>query len=172
MVLIVIVAITIFLYAINGKTLLTKQKNTIKPTPYVPKTSEEKKMAANLKKYGVVCRRFTSLDEALKTPEIACVLDLSKKNLSSLPGDVTKLVSLNTINLSNNNFTEFPPQLLEAPTLVAIDLTDNKLTATPNVSKLKNLQFLILKGNPITNKATPTATGAGSLQNQLLKITY
>lgn len=158
-VLIVIIGTIILLYFLNGKTPTTKisQKSAVKPTPYVPKTSQEKKMATDLRKYGVVCRRFTSLTEALKTPDIACILDLSKTNLNVLPNDITKLTNLNTINVSNNNFTEFPAQLLEIQTLVAIDLSNNKITVAPDVSKLINLQSLILTRNPITNKIEPTA---------------
>lgn len=182
--LIIIAGVGGFLYLKSNTA--TKPKETVQktaqktatPTPYVPKTAEEKRMAADLQKYGVVCKRFTSLTEALKTPEIACILDLSKTNLSSLPSDITKLTKLNEVNLSNNNFTQFPSQLLAIPTLLSINLTNNKLTTTPDVSKLTNLQSLILTGNPIINKITPTPTQASSSATNppqspsILKITY
>lgn len=129
----------------------------------------------------IVCYRFTSLKEALMNIEAACILDLSGKGINLLPNEITKLTKLNEINLSNNNFSEFPSQLLEIPKLRIIDLSKNKLTTTPNVSKLKDLQSLILTGNPITNKTTPTSApvpsqASGSAitppPNPFLKITY
>jgi cell division protein FtsI/penicillin-binding protein 2 len=178
LILAIVVGITLYLYIQNKTAKITTQKTEKQatqaivqettPKNYVPKTEEEKKMAENIKKYGVACKKFTSIDEALKTPEIACILDLSKNDINSLPDDITKLINLNTINLSNNNFNKFPTQLLSIPTLVIIDMSNNKLSQTPDISILTKLQSLILTGNPIKNKITPTQNPS----NPLLKITY
>src|SRR3989344_7209493 len=56
----------------------------------------------------VVCKRFTNLDEALKNIEIACVLDLSKQNLTYLPGSILKLKNLTDLSLKNNKLSMFP----------------------------------------------------------------
>ncbi|PIZ96349.1 MAG: hypothetical protein COX79_05330 [Candidatus Levybacteria bacterium CG_4_10_14_0_2_um_filter_36_16] len=186
LVLLGIVSLTLFLFIQNKQNQTTGKKETSQktaqqnkkesvvdktiPKNYIPTTAAEKKMATNLQKYGVVCKRFTSLEEALKTPDIACVLDLSGKGLTSLSDNITKLTYLNTIDLSNNNFSVFPLQLLEIPSLQSIDLTNNKLTVTPNVSKLKNLQSLILTGNPITNKVAPTSIPVPSQTSSTTKI--
>lgn len=176
-----VVGITLFLYIQNKttsskntqqdkqvKSNTTNTKALTKPTPYVLQTANEKEMAANLKEYGTVCKRFTSVEEALITPQIACSLDLSAQNLTSLP-DISKLTNLNSINLSANNFSQFPPQLLNVPTLVSIDLSNNQLAQTPDVSELIQLQSLILTGNPIANKVIPTAKPPTT---SILKIIY
>lgn len=157
-----IVGITLFLYARN-------MNSQVAVTP--------KEAATNPVAKTIPCKFFTSLDAALKTPDAACALDLSGKNLNTLPSEITKLTSLRVINLSSNNFTQLPPQLLEIPTLVAINITSNKLTATPDVSKLPVIQSLILTGNPITNKITPTPGQASSSATNTtgspsLKIVY
>src|SRR3989344_5386043 len=71
----------------------------------------------------VVCKRFTSLEEALKNVEIACVLDLSNQNLATVSADIKKLTKLNELSLKNNKLTEFPSAITGIPTLVTLDLS-------------------------------------------------
>ncbi|TSC66075.1 MAG: small GTP-binding protein, partial [Microgenomates group bacterium Gr01-1014_80] len=79
----------------------------------------------------VVCKRFTSLKEALANVEIACVLDLSNQNLTSVPADITKLIKLNELSLKGNKLTALPPALLQLNNLVSLDLSDNQITDLP-----------------------------------------
>lgn len=156
-----IVGITLYLY-IQNKTAGQKivynniDKNAKKEVDntknYIPKTTEEKKMAADLQKYGVVCKKFTSLEEALKTPDIACDLDLSNQNLTVIPTEILKLTFLNSINLSNNKLTIFPSQLLELPHLITINLSDNNIPSVPKeITHLKELQSINIKDTLIND---------------------
>lgn len=93
----------------------------------------------------MICKRFDNLEEALKNIDMACVLDLSGKELTNLPPDVSKLTKLNELSLKNNNITRFPVELLSftvrhpnvnekpktigfLPDLYSLDLSDNKIT--------------------------------------------
>lgn len=121
-----------------------------KPKNYIPTTVEEKKMAENLKKYGLICKRFTSLDEALKNPDIACTLDLSGQKLKSLPSTITTLQNLNEVNLSNNQLTTFPTELLSIKGLIALDLSNNQISSIPEKMLIPStIQSLNLTGNKL-----------------------
>ena len=84
----------------------------------------------------VVCKRFTDLNEALKTPDIACILDLSNQNLTIVPSDITKLTKLADLSLKGNNLTTFPS--VKIPTLISIDLSGNNITTNEQL-RLKGL---------------------------------
>ena len=163
-----IVGITLFLYiqnktskSLNESTSTKSQEQKIVvdksiPKNYVPKTEAEKKMAANLEKYGVVCRRFTSVEEALKTPDIACILDLSGKKLSALPTEIFKLTDLQQLNISNNEFTSVPSDLLKIQSLMLINLSNNKIATvekivlpTDKTQNIKRVLTIDLKNNNI-----------------------
>jgi internalin A len=99
----------------------------------------------------VTCARFTNLAAALTYINQACILDLSNKNLSELPQDITKLKNLIQINLSKNNLTVFPNELLSMDKLIVINLSNNKIAQVPTaINKLKNLQGLDLSNNQLT----------------------
>jgi len=100
--------------------------------------------------YGdVVCRRFTSIEEAIQVPEIACVLDLSGQDLTELPEYITKLTKLNELDLSINKFSEFPTVLYGVKTLISINLENNQISSIPDdiLTQLPLLQSIRLEGN-------------------------
>lgn len=107
-----------------------------------------------VEKYGVACKRFTSIKEALVTPEIACVLDLSGQGISSLPENITKLTKLNELNLSDNKFSKFPTVLYQFTSLFSINLENNQLSTFPEdiKSKIPSLQSIKLKGNNLSEE--------------------
>lgn len=154
-----VVGITLYLYIQNKNGKISFEKSGESPKegqitdsqlaviPTMTK-SEEEKIYGN-----VTCRRFTSISEALSVPDIACNLDLSNQELSSLPDSISRLTNLTEINLSNNKFTEFPSVLLGMNQLFTINLENNKITTIPNeiTTKLTRLQSLYLKGNSVSS---------------------
>lgn len=101
---------------------------------------------------AVVCKRFTSLEEALKEPNIACVLDLSGQGLSSVPNDIKELTKLNEISLANNKLTEFPMALTTLHDIRVIDLSDNQISQVPKeIGNLRNLYSIDLSNNKVTS---------------------
>lgn len=162
-----IVGVTLYLVVQNQKEQvevitednLESEQNLVAAIPTL--TQEQQKEL-----YGdVVCRRFTSVEEALQVPEIACVLDLSGQNLTEVPESVYGLTKLNEIDLSSNKLTSIPQKLIDMPNMVSINLSNNNISS---VTEIKNktapiitdpeatpvpftgLQSLNLSGNPIS----------------------
>jgi Leucine-rich repeat (LRR) protein len=105
----------------------------------------------------VTCARFTEVDHALENIEKACILDLSNKNLSTLPPGVVKLTKLQTIVLAGNKFTTIPEELTKIPSLTEIDIANNQVATIPeSIKDLKNLSVVDLTGNPVAGNASET----------------
>ncbi len=162
-----IVGVTLYLVVQNQKEQvevitednLESEQNLVAAIPTL--TQEQQKEL-----YGdVVCRRFTSVEEALQVPEIACVLDLSEQNLIEVPEGVYKLEKLNEIDLSINKLTSIPQKLIDMPTIVSINLSNNNISDVTDVKNktapvitnpeatpapFTGLQSLDLSGNPIS----------------------
>ncbi len=157
-----VVGITLWFYIQNKTTKLTsnapesQQNDTTQPqtnaqTEAIPTMTQEQQKEV----YGnVICRRFTSIEEALQVPEIACVLDLSGQGISSLPENITRLTKLNELNLSDNKFSEFPTVLYQFTSLFSINLENNQLSTFPEdiKSKIPSLQSIKLKGNNLSEE--------------------
>lgn len=177
-----IVAVTLYLVVQNQKNQaevitednLENEQNIVTAIPTL--TQEQQKEL-----YGeVVCRRFTSVEEALQVPDIACVLDLSGQNLTEIPEGVYGLTKLNEIDLSNNNLTSIPQKLIDMSNMVSINLSNNNIS---NVADIKNktapvitdpeatpvpfigLQSLVLSGNPISEADQQKLTEMFGLSN-------
>jgi len=122
-----------------------------KTSTFKPKPNQQVNQSVLSSSPPVVCKRFTSLDEALKNVEIACVLDLSNQNLATVSTDIKKLTKLNELSLKNNKLTEFPSAITGIPTLVTLDLSNNQIRQFPqDFGKLIKLQSLTLTGNNIS----------------------
>lgn len=150
LVFVTIVGITLYL-------ILQNQEESELSTTNEPESTNEATTLADrqkLEKYGVICRLYNSIDDALAEPEVACELNLSEQNISEIPDEITDLQNLNSINLSNNNLTEFPEILYSLPNLVSIDLSNNDLTSVPEdlMTRLPNLQSLKLEGNELSTE--------------------
>lgn len=79
-------------------------------------------------------------------------LDLSRRNLTSLPPEISKLSGLTNLNLSNNKLTTLPLEITRLSNLVRLDLNDNQLTSLPpELGKLINLRDLLIGGNQLTS---------------------
>ncbi len=119
-------------------------------------------------------KTYTSLKEALKTPEKVYKLQLNKKQitaiteeqikkftnltdlylsnnqLSTLPQSIGSFSNLEVLNLSNNQLTTLPESIAKLTHLTSLNLGYNKLTALHNISALTNLKRLDLGGNQLT----------------------
>ncbi len=80
------------------------------------------------------------------------VLDLSYKNLTSLPPEISKLENLTQLDISGNQLTSLPPEIAELKNLTQLDMSNNQLTSLPpEISELKNLTQLDMSNNQLTS---------------------
>ncbi|MGB9940660.1 COR domain-containing protein [Methanosarcina sp.] len=61
----------------------------------------------------------------------ATTLDLSFKELTSLPPEILELKNLTTLYISNNQLTSLPPEISELKNLTTLDISNNQLTSLP-----------------------------------------
>ena len=76
-------------------------------------------------------------------------IDLSNRSLTSLPQDLLKISTLETLNLSHNMIVSIPDNISDLENLTSLDLSHNEITALPMSIMLLPLQSLSLTGNPI-----------------------
>jgi Leucine-rich repeat (LRR) protein len=88
---------------------------------------------------------YTSLEEALKSPEKVFNLNLSDQNIV-IPKDVwDKFINLEVLNLKNDHFSEIPEEIGNLKNLRFLDLSGNDFVSLPqSLSKLKKLEELFL----------------------------
>ena len=79
-------------------------------------------------------------------------LELSEKELLSIPKELGKLKYLMHLDLNNNGLTSIPPELGQLTTLVNAFLDNNQLTSVPmDLGRLTNLMVLYLHNNQLTS---------------------
>jgi Leucine-rich repeat (LRR) protein len=83
----------------------------------------------------------------------AKVLDLSGKQLGTVPFSYNFLKNIESLYLEGNSLVEIPEQLfLHCPLLKYLDLRNNKLVYLPrSIGRLKGLRTLLLSGNKLKN---------------------
>jgi small GTP-binding protein len=103
-------------------------------------------------------------------------LDLSGKQLTSLPPEIARLTNLTRLDLSNNRLTSLPPEVASLRNLTSLDLSNNQLTSlSPEIAKLADLTDLSIFENQLTSlppeiaKLTKLAK-LGLTQNQLTSL--
>jgi internalin A len=75
-------------------------------------------------------------------------LDLSNKNLTSLPPEIGRLQSLHWLDLSKNQVLELPSEIGQLQNLTSLNLRENCLTSLPTeIGQLQNLTSLDLSKN-------------------------
>jgi small GTP-binding protein len=88
-------------------------------------------------------------------------LDLSKKEISTLPAEIGQLTHLQELHLGLNQLTSLPPEIVQLTKLETLELGDNYLKSLPpELGRLTHLQILDLAGNQLT-----------SLPPELVKLT-
>jgi tetratricopeptide (TPR) repeat protein/GTPase SAR1 family protein len=77
-------------------------------------------------------------------------MDLSNKNLTSIPPEIFDLTNLISLNLSNNYIAEIPTAIGNLTNLTSLDLRNNRIAIIPEaLNKLTNLTTLWLDRNRI-----------------------
>lgn len=76
-------------------------------------------------------------------------IDLSNRALTSIPQDLLKITTLETLNLSRNMIVSIPDSISDLENLTSLNLSDNEITSLPASIVLIPLQHLFLQGNPI-----------------------
>ena len=97
-------------------------------------------------------RQLTSLPPEIAKLTNLTSLDLSETQLTSLPPEIAKLTNLTSLNLDYNQLTSLPPEITKLTNLTSLDLGFNPLTSLPpEITKLANLTSLGLRYTGLTN---------------------
>jgi len=98
-----------------------------------------------------------SIDELLRyanDPGLAplvTMVNLYRKNLTTLPPEIGNLKNLEHLNLGANELTTLPTTIGNLTNLKGLWLNNNQLTTLPlEIWNLKNLERLLLQGNQLT----------------------
>jgi len=75
------------------------------------------------------------------------ICDLSSRDLTVLPPEITQLTSLQELKLNGNQLTTLPPEVGQLASLQTLWLDRNQLTTLPpEIGRLASLQTLQLNG--------------------------
>jgi internalin A len=81
----------------------------------------------------------------------ATILDLSRKDLTTLPLEIGQLSNLSELYLYSNQLTTLPTEIGQLSNLTVLDLNSNQLTTLPaEIGQLSNLTVLDLNSNQLT----------------------
>jgi Leucine-rich repeat (LRR) protein len=95
---------------------------------------------------------FTSIEEAMKTPDKVVKLVLRKQKLKAFPKEIWSFPNLQYLDLSKNQITEFPDTLGKLKNLQVIHLSKNKIESLPReIGDLANLVIFEANQNEIIN---------------------
>jgi internalin A len=102
--------------------------------------------------------------EELQEMEQSGTCDLSGRQLTELPIEITRLTTLQNLLLSGNGLTTLPPEIVDLANLKTLRLDRNQLTVLPpEITQLAKLQDLNLIGNRLT-ALTPEIARLNDLQ--------
>jgi len=93
---------------------------------------------------------FTSLEEALKTPDDVLKLDLRKNKFKEFPKEIYQFKYLQILNLSKNKLVEVPKEIARLKYLQDLDLSRNRLESLPaEIGQLIHLSYFRLGQNEL-----------------------
>lgn len=108
---------------------------------------------------------YTSLEEALKTPDKVVKLELRKKKYKTFPKEIFQFKNLQYLDLSKNSITEIPPEIKQLTELQYFTIARNNIIELPNeIGELKNLYYLNLNQNDL-EALSPAIGNLGKLRN-------
>ncbi len=95
-------------------------------------------------------RAYTSIEEALKNPDLVIKLELRKKKLKEFPKEILQLKNLQYLDLSKNYIKEIPDEIYELRNLQYFSMSKNNLEMIPKqIGDLTELYYLNLNQNDI-----------------------
>ena len=94
---------------------------------------------------------YTSIEEAMQSPEKVIRLELRKKKLKTIPPEIFQLPNLQYLDLSKNKIRELPDEIGQLKNLQYLLLSKNELQEiNPKIGNLKNLFYFEANNNELT----------------------
>jgi Leucine-rich repeat (LRR) protein len=91
---------------------------------------------------------FTSIEEALKSPDSVFRLDLSNIQLKKFPDAIFKFKNLEFLSLKDDHLKEIPKDISKLKNLKVLDLSGNDFSMLPpEIKSLKKLEEIYLGNN-------------------------
>jgi Leucine-rich repeat (LRR) protein len=95
-------------------------------------------------------RTFTSVEEALKTPQLVEILDLTDQNLTALPPQIGMLQNLKELLAGGNHLQTLPDEFCRLKKLRILYLPNNKISRLPElIGNLRSLREINLLNNEL-----------------------
>ncbi len=93
---------------------------------------------------------YTSMEEALVSPESVLYLDLSRQKLKELPASISQFTNLKELNLNKNKLSEFPEAIVKLTHLEKLVISKNDFQFLPaQICRLTELKSLDMSNNDI-----------------------
>jgi len=95
---------------------------------------------------------YTTIEEALKQPDLVVKLELRKKKLKVFPKEILQFKNLQYLDLSKNSIKELPEEIAQLKNLQYLSISKNGLEElVPPIGELTNLYYLNLNQNELTS---------------------
>ncbi len=97
-------------------------------------------------------RNLTNLPAEITQLTNLTHLDLSENRLKTLPAEITRLTNLTSLKVRDNQLTSLPPEITRLTNLTSLDMSRNQLPSVPaEITQLTNLTSLNLNLNLLTS---------------------
>jgi internalin A len=116
-------------------------------------------------KLNLSWRQLKSLPAEIGQLKRLTSLDLNSNRLSSLPAEISQLQNLTSLSLRDNQLSSLPAEIGQLKRLTSLDLNSNRLSSLPaEIGQLKRLTSLDLSDNQLSSLPAEI----GQLQNLTL----